>query len=322
MRIITLEEHFTTPMYVEAADRAGAPHPVNNGFEDIQRRELDLGEGRLADMDAAGISLQVLSLSGILLNALDAPTATAVCRDANDRAGWAVRAYPDRFAAFAALGVKEPEQAADELRRCVQELGFKGGIVNGTTNGLFMDDPFFLPIFEAAQSLNVPIYLHPAPPPAPVQEAYYKGLPDGYGPALSIAGWGWHVETGLHVLRLIVSGLFDRLPDLQLIIGHMGENLPFSLARAESVLSQSAKPLSKPLTETFRASFHVTTSGYFTVPPFLCALMTVGADRLLFSVDYPFSPNQKGRDFLDALPVSPTDKAKIAHGNAERLLKL
>ena len=322
MKIITLEEHFTTQMYIEAAARVGAALPANDHMQDIQRRELDLGEGRLADMDAAGISLQVLSLSGVLMDALDAPTVTAIARDANDRAADAVRAHPDRFAAFAALGMKEPEQAANELRRCVLELGFKGGIVNGTTNGLFMDDPSFLPVFEAAQELDVPIYLHPAPPPAKVWEAYYQGLPDGYGQALSIAGWGWHVETGLHALRLMVSGLFDRLPDLQIIIGHMGENLPFSLARAEAVLSNSATPLARPLTETFRANFHVTTSGYFTVPPFLCALMTVGADRLLFSVDYPFSPNQRGRDFLDSLPVSPTDKAKIAHGNAERLLKL
>jgi len=324
MRTITLEEHFTTTMYVEATAQAsiGAGAPPNSRMEPIARKQADLGDGRLADMDAGGIDVQVLSLSGILLDALDPATATAVARDANDRAAEAVRAHPDRFAAFAALGLKEPEQAANELRRCVNELGFRGAILNGTTNSLFLDDPFFFPIFDAAHQLDVPIYLHPAPPPSVVRDAYYGGLPDGYGLALSIAGWGWHAETGLHALRLIVSGLFDRLPRLQVIIGHMGENLPFSIARADSVLAHAGKPLGKTVMEYFLSNFHVTTSVYFTLPPFQCAMMVIGADRLLFSVDYPFSTNIQGRAFLDSLPISTADKSKIAHGNAERLLKL
>ncbi|MBV9849278.1 MAG: amidohydrolase [Armatimonadetes bacterium] len=320
MKVITLEEHYTTPMYLEATKNLGPEGQA--GGEEVARKQADLGDERLADMDAAGIDMQVLSLSGILLDALDPATATAVARDANDRAAQAVQDHPDRFAAFAALGVQEPETAADELRRCVRELGFRGAIVNGTAGGLFLDHPRFLPVFQAAQDLGVPVYLHPAPPPPPVRDAYYGGLPDGYGAVLSIAGWGWHVETGLHALRLIVSGLFDRLPGLQIIIGHMGENLPFSLARAESVLSRAPKPLARPLSDYFHANFHVTTSGYFTLPPFLCALEVVGADRLLFSVDYPFSTNPQGRTFLDSLPVAPADKEKIAHGNAERLLGL
>ncbi|MGI4791276.1 MAG: amidohydrolase family protein [Janthinobacterium lividum] len=322
MKIITLEEHFTTPLYRHATASLGMGQPANDRLQEIQRKQSDLGEGRLADMDEAGIDVQVLSLSGILLDALDPETATAVAHDANNIAAETAKTYPDRFAAFAALGLKEPEKAADELRRCVLEHGFKGAIVNGTTDGLFLDDPRFLPVFQAAQELDVPIYLHPAPPPKAVQDAYYNGLPDGYGQALSIAAWGWHVETGLHALRLIVSGLFDRCPQLQIIIGHMGENLPFSIARAESVLTNSARPLEKPVTEYFRSNFHVTTSGYFTLPPFLCAMMVVGPDHLMFSVDYPFSTNTQGREFLDSLPVSPKDKEKIAHGNAERLLRL
>ena len=324
MRTITLEEHFTTPKYVEATAHAslGAGQPANPHMEAIARQQADLGEGRLADMDAAGIDLQVLSLSGILLDVLDAETASAVARDANDRGAQAVRAHPDRFAAFAALGMKEPGRDADELKRCVQELGFRGVIVNGTTNGLFLDHPFFEPVWRAARDLNVPVYLHPAPPPGAVREAYYTGLPEGYGLALSIAGWGWHVETGLHALRLIASGLFDRLPELQVIIGHMGENLPFSIARADSVLKNAGKPRAQSVIETFRSHFHVTTSGYFTLPPFLCALEVMGADRLMFSVDYPFSTNLQGRAFLDGLPVSTEDMAKVSHRNAEKLLKL
>lgn len=322
MKIITLEEHFTTPLYLEATKGLGPGGQMDERMQEIGRKQADLGEGRLADMDAAGIDVQVLSLSGILLDALDPATATAVARDANDKAAEAVRAHPNRFAAFAALGLKEPQTAADELRRCVGEMGFKGAIVNGTTDGLFLDHPRFAPVFEAAQELDVPVYLHPAPPPQAVRDAYYGGLRDGFGQMLSIAGWGWHVETGLHALRLMVSGLFDRLPRLQVIIGHMGEDLPFSIARAESVLSHAPQPLERTVTDYFRANFHVTTSGYFTLPPFLCALMVVGADRLLFSVDYPFSTNDQGRAFLDSLPVSAADREKIAHQNAERLLRL
>ena len=322
MRTITLEEHFTTPMYVEATQALNAAQPAGNQMQALEQKLADLGDIRLRDMDEAGIDLQVLSLSGILLDRLDTQTATAVAQNANNRAAEAVRARPDRFAAFAALNLQEPEQAATELRRCIQELGFCGALVSGTTKGRFLDDLFFTPLFEAAQELDAPIYLHPAPPPRTVQEAYYKGLPDGFGQALSIAAWGWHAETGLHVLRLIVSGLFDRFPRLQIIIGHMGENLPFSMARADSVLPMAAQPLPKSVAEYFRSNIHVTTSGYFTMPPFLCALQTIGADRLLFSVDYPYSPNTRGRAFLDALAVSPEDREKIAHGNAERLLKL
>jgi uncharacterized protein len=320
MRIITLEEHFVTPKYLEATSgfSFGPPNPA---MVDILRKQKDLGEERLKDMDEAGISLQVLSLSGILLDRVDPATATEVARDSNDLAAKAVRGHPGRFAALAALGMAEPEKAADELKRCIQELGFVGAMIDGTCKGLFYDDERFFPVFKAAEELNVPIYLHPAPPPQAVQEAYYSGLPDGLGQALSIAGWGWHVETGLHALRLIVSGLFDKLPNLQIIIGHMGENLPFSIMRADSVLSRQAK-LAKPVAEYFTSNFCVTTSGYFTVPPFQCALDVCGVDRVLFSVDYPFSANTKGRAFLDSLPVSDDDKEKIAHGNAERVLSL
>jgi predicted TIM-barrel fold metal-dependent hydrolase len=322
MKIITLEEHFTTPAYLEATKNARFENASNPHMAAIARKQADLEQERIADMDSAGVTVQVLSLSGILLDTLDAPAATAIARDANDVAAAAVQAHPDRLAAFAALGLKEPEKAAQELERCIRTLGFKGAIVNGTTDGLFLDNPKFTPILEAAQELDVPIYLHPAPPPKTVQEAYYQDLPDGYGQMLSIAGWGWHVETGLHALRLMVSGVFDRFPSLQIIIGHMGENLPFSLARAESVLSNNPNRLQRTISEYFRSHFYVTTSGYFTLPPFLCALMVVGADRLLFSVDYPFSANTKGVDFLKSLPISEDDREKIAFQNAARLLKI
>jgi hypothetical protein len=321
MRTITLEEHFATPEFLKATAQLQSAARVDF-VKAVESKLLDLGQGRIADMDAAGIDLQVLSLTWAGLDRLDGATATALAHDANDRLAAAVREHPKRFAGFAALALQEPEKAAAEFERCVRALGFKGALVHGTTRGMFLDDPQFTPLFETAQALDVPIYLHPAPPPKPVQEAYYGGLPGQLGFFLATAAWGWHAEAGMHSLRLIVSGLFDRFPRLQLIIGHMGEDLPFSIARAEAVLSRETKHLQRRVGEYFQQHFHITTSGYFTVPPFQCAMEVVGADRILFSVDYPYSPNTVGRTFLNSLPISPEELGKISGANAERLLKL
>jgi uncharacterized protein len=321
MRTITLEEHFVTPEILKKSTEI-QPASRNIFVKAVEEKLLDLGKTRIADMDAAGIDLQVMSLTNAGLDKLDGPTATALARDANDKLADAVKAYPQRFAAFAALGMQEPQKAAAELERCVRKLGFKGPLIHGTTKGRFLDDPQFTPIFEVAQALDVPVYLHPTLPPKPVEDAYFSGLPGDTGFLLSTAGWGWHVETGMHCLRLIISGLFDRFPKLNLIIGHMGEDLPFSIARAEAVFSRGVNHLKRQLGEYFQEHFYITTSGYFTVPPLLCTMQVVGTDHILFSVDYPYSPNTVGRKFLDALPVSTEDLAKISHGNAERLLKL
>jgi uncharacterized protein len=319
MRIIALEEHVTTPDIVRVAPMSGGSPTF---MQAINAKLLDVGEGRIADMDAAGIDMQVLSVSANTMDKLDAATANTLAHDANDWMAAAVRAHPDRFAAFATLALQEPDKAAAEFDRSVQQLGFKGAMLNGTANGQFLDHPRFAPIFEAAHALDVPIYLHPAPPPQPVMDAYYSGLPSPLGFFLSTAGWGWHVETGLHCLRLIVGGLFDRFPKLKIIIGHMGENLPFSIARAEMVLGRGTTNLQRSIGEYFCEHFYLTTSGYFTTPPFLCMQQVVGIDRIMFSVDYPFSPNTLGRKFLDSLAISPEDMEKIAHSNAEKLLKL
>jgi predicted TIM-barrel fold metal-dependent hydrolase len=288
----------------------------------VQAKLLDMGAGRIADMDEAGIDLQVLSVAANTADKLDAALAQGLARDANDRMADAVRAHPTRFAAFATLALQEPETAAAEFERCIQKLGFKGVMLNGTANGQFMDHPRFTPIFEAAQALDVPVYLHPAPPPKPVMEAYYSDLPGNLGFFLSTAGWGWHVEAGMHCLRLILAGVFDRFPRLKMIIGHMGENLPFSIARADLSFGRAAKNLNRPVGEYFAEHFHLTTSGYFTTPPFLCAQQVIGIDRIMFSVDYPFSANTVGRKFLESLAISAEDMAKITHRNAEKLLKL
>ena len=323
MRIITLEEHITTAAIVNTSSEGqGGALPSNAFIQSLHAKLLDVGQGRLADMDAAGISMQVLSISASLIDKMEPSAGHALARDANDVMAAAVKAHPDRFAAFATLALQEPEKAAAELERCVRQLGFRGVMVNGTVNGQFLDDPRFTPLFETAEALDVPIYLHPAPPPQPVMDAYFSGLPGQLGFALATGAWGWHSETGLHSLRLMITGVFDRFPKLKIIIGHMGENLPFSIARAESVFGRAASNLKRPISEYFREHFYLTTSGYFTHPPFLCMLQIVGVDRILFSVDYPFSSNAIARKFLDGLPVSPEDLEKIAHRNAENLLKL
>jgi uncharacterized protein len=322
MSTITLEEHFVTKSFLRAtgAYAHGAPRPL----VELQPQLLDIGAGRIAAMDEAFIDFQVLSLAAMGFDALDAATARPLACDVNDELAEAVRIHPTRFGGFATLALQDPAAAAIELERCITRLGFYGALLNGTTDGVFLDDLRFLPVFEAAVHLAVPIYLHPAPPPKPVGRAYFSGLPGEAGHLLSIAGWGWHAETGLHTLRLILSGLFDRLPTLQLIIGHMGEGLPYALARSNSILSPATPHLRQPVAAYFQSNIHITTSGYFTQPPLRCAMEVIGLDRLLFSIDYPFSPNTRGRAFLDGLPeiLSPDDVATLTHGNAKGLLNL
>ena len=317
MRTIALEEHFVTRSFIQ---ETGAYQ--DEASRQTTERLLDLGSGRIRAMDEAGIDLQVLSLAAIGLDQLPRENATGVIRDTNDELAAAVRDHPDRLAGFATLALKDPGAAAKELQRSVTELGFKGAMLDGMSGGGFLDGDRFLPVFEAADGLGVPVYLHPAPPPETVKEAYFSGLPEGTARMLSMAGWGWHAENGLHALRLIVSGLFDRLPRLQVVVGHMGEGIPYALARSSHVLGTVTKDLQRGIAEYFRENFHVTTSGYFTQPPFRCAMEVVGIDRMMYSVDYPFSPNGRGREFLDGLQLSEVEMEKLTHGNAERLLRV
>lgn len=329
MRIVTLEEHFIIPEMVQRIDRAaitrrGFP-PPDAPWGPLSRTDTlkELGAARLADMDASGITVQVLSAAGPGADILPGEQGIAFAREMNDRLAQAIRQSPDRYAGFAPLPLATPEQAADELERTVRQLGFCGALVNGMVEGAFLDHPRFAPVLARAEQLGVPIYLHPGIPPQSVRDAYYEGLPGHLSFMLSIAGWGWHAETAVHVLRLTLSGTLDRYRKLQLIIGHAGEGLPTMLARCDQIFGVEAKQfLQRTVSETITDQVHVTTSGFFTLPPFLALLQTFGVDRILFSIDYPFSPNAKGRDFLDRLPLSPADREKVAHGNADRLLRL
>ena len=329
MRVIALEEHFTLPDLVQrippgTVTRRGFPPPETRpGHAALAERLKELGDARLRDMDEGGITMQVLSVSGPGADLLSPEDGPGWAREANDALARTVAEHPDRYAGFAHLPMAAPDAAADELERAVRELGFHGALINGATEGRLLDDARFAPILARAEALDVPLYLHPGIPPTPVREAYYDGLPGFCSFMLSMAGWGWHAETAVHVLRLVLSGALDRHPRLQLIIGHMGEGLQAMLARCDQVFgAETPQRLRRSVSETILDQVHVTTSGFFSLPPFLALLHSFGADRILFSVDYPFSPNRTGRAFLDALPVSPADREKIAHGNAERLLKM
>jgi hypothetical protein len=330
MRTIALEEHYNIPPLVaripeELVRRRGYPpkDQMPKTTAAPQEKLKELGDGRLAEMDAGGISMQVLSLSGPGADVLPAEQSIPWAREANDYLAKAIATHPDRYAGFAHLPMTAPEAAADELERCIKELKFVGALINGLTEDKFLDDPKFEPILGRAESLDVPIYLHPNIPPEAVRQAYYSGLPAPVGFSLSIAGFGWHAETAVHILRLILSGTLDRHRKLKLIIGHMGEFLPMTVSRTSTMMGpETEKYLSRSVAQTLQAQIYVTTSGQFTNPPMMALLETFGIDHVLFSVDYPFSSNMRGKEFLDHLPLAPADVEKIAHGNAERLLKI
>jgi predicted TIM-barrel fold metal-dependent hydrolase len=313
--IIALEEHYSDPevkRHFTGIDATNAPR--------IVERLDDVGALRLKEMDEAGIDLQVLSHSAPSLQKMDAETAVGLARPANDRLYETVRAHPDRFAAFAALPTADPKPAADELERTVTKLDFKGAMVHGLTNGLFLDDKRFWPIFERAHALDVPLYMHPSIPHPAVIDAYYKDYVQQY-PSLLRAAWGFTVETATQGIRLVLSGVFDAYPGLKIILGHLGEGLPFYLWRISMGLARDGKG-SKSFRDTFCEHFSVTTSGFFSDPALLCCMMEMGIDRILFSVDYPFVDNPPGTKWTETLPLCADDREKLLSGNAKRLLKL
>ncbi len=327
MRVVALEEHFTVPALVERISpqliaRRGMP-ARGEAWSPLNQMDAmaEAGPRRLKAMDDSAVTVQVLSLAGPGADLLPPDEGPAWARDANDALAEAVAAHPARFAAFAHLPLTAPEAAADELERAVRHLAFRGALVSGTTDGRFLDDPRFAPVLARAEALAVPIYLHPGIPDAPVRAAYYDGLPGDVSFPFAIAGWGWHADTAVHVLRLVLSGALNRHPRLQLVIGHMGEGLATMLPRFDQVFG-TVLDRPRSVSRTILEQVHVTTSGFTTLPLFLALLETFGADRILYSADYPFVPGDPGGAFLKRLPVSPADLAKIAHGNADRLLRL
>ena len=320
MRVIALEEHFWTPAVAEAI---GALRNPDAGPEsELGANLADLGERRLAAMDASGVDLQVISHTTPGVQHLDGATAVPLAREANDILAAAVREHPGRFAGLGTLPTSDPAAAADELSRSVQELGLLGAMVNGHTSGRFLDDPAFSVLLERFERLDVPLYLHPTEPVPAVRETYYDGFAPAVSWFLSAAAWGWHSETALHVLRMVLGGVFDRHPGLRVIIGHMGEMLPFMLQRIDDNLPPRVTGLDRMPSEYVLDRVVITSSGLFSVPPLRCALDVFGIERVLFSIDWPYAPNEEGRRLLDEAPLSGEDLEAFAHANAERVLGL
>ena len=312
--VIALEEHYFDAEIASHFRGRNEPPPA------IRQRLDNLGELRLNEMDEAGIDVQVISHGAPAVQRLDAETAVGLARRANDRLHEAVRARPDRFAGFAILPTPDPKAAADELERAVTKLGFKGAMVHGPTHGVFFDDKRYWPIYERAQALDVPLYVHPSVPHPAVVEAYYKEYLKEF-PSLLTAAWGFTVETATQAIRIVLSGVLDAYPRVRIILGHLGEGLPFSLWRIDMALAREGNR-SSSFRDAFCEHFYVTTSGNFCTPALICSMLELGADRILYSVDYPFVPNMPGTQWLESLQISPDDKVKIMSGNAKRLLRM
>jgi predicted TIM-barrel fold metal-dependent hydrolase len=314
--VVALEEHYWDPGIAEH-------FTGNEGRAPLLRKRLDdLGELRLREMDESGIDIQVISHGAPGLQRINAETAVELAVRANDRLRDAVSLQPKRFAAFATLPVNDPAAAADELERSVNKLGFKGAMVHGLTGeGTFFDDKRFWPIYERAQALDVPLYIHPAAPHPDVTRAYYADYLDDF-PTFASAGWGYTVETATQAIRMVLSGMFDAYPRLKIIIGHMGESIPFSLVRIDEALSRPGAKRPINFRKTFAEHFWITTSGNFSTPALLCSILEMGADRIMFSIDYPFVENPPGPKWFETVPLGDEDKAKILGGNAKALLKL
>ncbi|MFG1705336.1 amidohydrolase family protein [Nonomuraea sp. M3C6] len=318
---IALEEHFNLPEFADSLPQYVEPRTMR----EIEHRLLDLGAMRLEEMDAAGIELSVLSLTAPGVQAeTDPRRAVTLAKKTNDTLAEVVREHPDRYAGLAALPLQDPPAAADELERCATELGFRGALVNGFTNlgdaatGWYYDHERFLPFWERAEALGLPVYLHPRDP-LPGNQGSYEGHPELLG-----AVWSFTVETATHALRLMTSGLFDRFPGLTVILGHLGETLPFTMWRIEHRVSfmGDLRKFRRPLSDYLLTNFYVTTSGDFRTQALVATLSELGADRVLFSSDYPYESMREAADWFDHSAISENDRVKIGRTNALRLFRL
>jgi len=312
-RVIAIEEHYWDRELVSHFKGGDVMHAP-----ELERRLFDLGELRLKEMDEAGVDFQVLSHGASSAQNLSADIALDLTKRVNDRLYDAVKQHPTRFGAFAAVPTHDGREGADELERCVTKLGFHGAMLHGLANGVFLDDQRFWPIYERAEKLDVPVYFHPAAPQQAVVDRYYKDYVK-VAPAILSAGWGFTVEAATTALRLVLSGVFEKYPNLKCVLGHLGEGIPFLMARMDEALSRGSKVRFR---ETFSRHFWVTTSGFFSNPALLCTMQELGIDRIMFSVDYPFVMNKTATDWLKTAPLCAEDVAKLASGNAAILLKI
>jgi 2,3-dihydroxybenzoate decarboxylase len=312
---IALEEHFLCPGF-EDYWKTTVEDVDPQVYQQVVRRLSDFDELRLAAMDGAGIERAVLSLSGPGVQ-IERDTATAIrnAKSANDFLGAEIQKRPHRYSGFAHLAMQDAKAAADELERCMSELGFCGAMINGHTNGQYLDHPSLYPFWERAEALGAPIYLHPADPVAPMP------VLDGHK-GLKRATWEWGVETGSHALRLVFGGHFDRFPKAKFCVGHLGETLPYLLWRFDSRAKLYGVKLAKPPSHYIKENIMVTTSGMFSAEPLHCAIAALGPERVMFSADYPFESTEEAGEFMDHVALSPDVRGDIAYNNAVRYLNL
>jgi len=314
---ITLEEHCSTPELAEK--EIAKPTKSDVLFEDIKRRLNDFDELRIETMDKAGIDLQVISITTPGVQACtNTKEAIRLAKQANDILAVQIQKRPTRYAGFAHLPTQDAQSAADELERTVKELGFKGALINGQTNGHFLDEEIYFPFWERVQDLEVPVYLHPGQ--MADLPAVYGGHPELVGPI-----WAWGSDTAAHALRLVFAGTFKRYPKLKIILGHMGEALPYFLWRIDSrwkeYTGEEIAPEELP-SSIIKRHFAITTSGVCDHAALTNAIAALGADNVMFSVDYPYEDSHLASSFIETAPLSEEVLAKICHGNAERLLKI
>ncbi|MCC6778499.1 MAG: amidohydrolase [Hyphomicrobiales bacterium] len=319
---VTLEDHFATQATLGDSEIFGS-----SVWSELGPRLLDFQDKRLRLMDAAGIEIMIASLNAPAIQAIhDVPKAIAVAREANDVLAAECAKRPDRLVGVAALPMQDPEAATRELERCINELGFKGALVNGFSqvgrpdSAVYYDLPQYRPFWRAVERLGLPFYLHPRNP-LPGSLPMYEGHAWLLGP-----NWAFAAETAVHALRLIGSGLFDECPRLQIVLGHLGEGLPFYLWRIDNRNGWMKAPhkyaARKSVADYFRANFHVTTSGHFSTPAMLDAIAELGVDRVMFSVDYPFEDFGQAAEWFDRAEISEADRTKIGRTNALKLFQL
>jgi gamma-resorcylate decarboxylase len=316
---IAVEEHFAIPDTTDRSMRYQTDY-----WKGLQPRLLDLHDRRLAEMDKTGIEIEIISLnSNGVQSVLDPVKAADLARKANDALAETIAKRPDRFAGFAALPMQDPQAAAEEFERCVRELKFKGALVNSYTqlgvadSAVYYDLPQYRPFWAAVERLGAPFYLHPRDP-LPSRRQAYEGHP-----WLIASPWGFAEETAMHTLRLMGSGLFDEYPKLKIVIGHLGERIPYDLWRLDHRLRKvPGRPAKRTMGEYFRENFYVTTSGNFCTQSLVHAILTLGADRLLFAVDYPFEDHAQAADWFDSADIAEIDRHKIGRSNAKALFDL
>lgn len=333
MKSINFEEHFVLKEVQEQMSKIIQPSengvPLKAMLEALEHQtgftnedEINQHEQRIKFMDEQNVQMQVLSYGNGSPSLLTGDKAIELCRYTNDTLKKYIDQYPDRFLGFATLPINEPKAAAEEFKRCVNELNFKGALIFGRPNGKFLDSPEFHTIFETAEALDVPIYLHPAPINDEAYQAYYQSdqYSDATAGSFACFGYGWHVDVGVHAMRIILSGIMDKYPNLKMIIGHWGEFTPFFYERMDETIY--APNLKHKPSHYFKNNFFITPSGMLTKPQFEMVKNAVGVDHILYSADYPYIQPEELGTFLDELDLTTEEKEKISFKNAQKLLKL